>query len=131
MGYHAGPGRERGRRIASPAAEDADPGLPRTAKWWFQGSGPGRLRGYRSRFGGGAERCEIETPIRLNVGLSYLTLDRSGPTLSGGEAQRIRLASQVGSELTGVLYVLDEPSIGLHQRDNMRLLSTLETRGHG
>ena len=61
----------------------------------------------------------------MNVGLDYLTLDRSGPTLSGGEAQRIRLASQVGSELTGVLYILDEPSIGLHQRDNIRLLETL------
>jgi excinuclease ABC subunit A len=61
----------------------------------------------------------------LNVGLSYLTLDRSGPTLSGGEAQRIRLASQLGSELSGVMYVLDEPSIGLHQRDNERLIATL------
>ena len=60
-----------------------------------------------------------------NVGLHYLTLDRSAPTLSGGEAQRIRLASQIGSGLTGVLYVLDEPTIGLHQRDNGRLLSTL------
>ena len=59
------------------------------------------------------------------IGLGYLSLDRSGPTLSGGEAQRIRLASQVGSELTGVTYVLDEPSIGLHQRDNRRLLDTL------
>jgi excinuclease ABC subunit A len=61
-----------------------------------------------------------------SVGLSYLSLDRAGPTLSGGEAQRIRLASQVGSELTGVVYILDEPSIGLHQRDNRRLLDTLE-----
>ncbi len=61
----------------------------------------------------------------LNVGLEYLTLDRGGPTLSGGEAQRIRLASQIGSELTGVLYVLDEPSIGLHQRDNERLIGTM------
>ncbi len=60
-----------------------------------------------------------------NVGLDYLTLSRKGPTLSGGESQRIRLASQVGSELTGVLYILDEPSIGLHQRDNIRLLNTL------
>jgi len=60
-----------------------------------------------------------------NVGLAYLTLDRAGPSLSGGESQRIRLASQIGSELTGVLYVLDEPSIGLHQRDNKRLLETL------
>jgi excinuclease ABC subunit A len=62
----------------------------------------------------------------LNVGLDYLTLDRSGPTLSGGEAQRIRLASQLGSELSGVMYVLDEPSIGLHQRDNQRLIKTLQ-----
>ncbi len=62
----------------------------------------------------------------VNVGLDYLTLDRSGPTLSGGEAQRIRLASQIGSELTGVLYVLDEPSIGLHQRDNVKLIETLK-----
>ncbi|HCY87367.1 MAG TPA: excinuclease ABC subunit UvrA [Desulfobacteraceae bacterium] len=62
----------------------------------------------------------------VNVGLDYLSLDRSGPTLSGGESQRIRLASQVGSELTGVLYILDEPSIGLHQRDNIKLLSTLK-----
>ncbi len=61
----------------------------------------------------------------VNVGLDYLTLDRSADSLSGGEAQRIRLASQVGSGLTGVMYVLDEPSIGLHQRDNRRLLATL------
>src|SRR5690606_20748376 len=60
------------------------------------------------------------------VGLDYLSLDRGGPSLSGGESQRIRLASQVGSELTGVIYVLDEPSIGLHQRDNARLLNTLK-----
>jgi excinuclease ABC subunit A len=61
-----------------------------------------------------------------NVGLDYLSLDRSAETLSGGEAQRIRLASQIGSGLTGVMYVLDEPSIGLHQRDNDRLLATLK-----
>jgi len=60
-----------------------------------------------------------------NVGLGYLTLDRSAATLSGGEGQRIRLATQIGSRLTGVLYILDEPSIGLHQRDNRRLLDTL------
>ena len=60
-----------------------------------------------------------------NVGLSYLTLDRPAYTLSGGEGQRIRLATQIGSKLTGVLYVLDEPSIGLHQKDNQRLLATL------
>ncbi|HKY36419.1 MAG TPA: excinuclease ABC subunit UvrA [Polyangiaceae bacterium] len=62
----------------------------------------------------------------VNVGLGYLTLDRAAATLSGGESQRIRLASQIGSELTGVVYILDEPSIGLHQRDNGRLLATLE-----
>ena len=61
----------------------------------------------------------------VNVGLDYLTLDRSADTLSGGEAQRIRLASQIGAGLVGVMYVLDEPSIGLHQRDNQRLLATL------
>ena len=63
----------------------------------------------------------------VNVGLEYLTLDRTATTLSGGEAQRIRLATQIGSSLVGVLYVLDEPSIGLHQRDNARLLATLKT----
>jgi len=81
-------------------------------------------------------RSAVATPIvkevvqRLrflaDVGLQYLTLDRSADTLSGGEAQRIRLASQVGSGLTGVMYILDEPSIGLHQRDNARLLGTLK-----
>ncbi|HEU4530931.1 MAG TPA: excinuclease ABC subunit UvrA [Steroidobacteraceae bacterium] len=70
---------------------------------------------------------EIADRLRFlaNVGLQYLTLDRSAETLSGGEAQRIRLASQVGSGLVGVMYILDEPSIGLHQRDNQRLLATL------
>ncbi len=62
----------------------------------------------------------------LNVGLEYLTLDRSARTLSGGEAQRIRLATQIGSQLTGVLYILDEPSIGLHQRDNIKLIESLK-----
>ncbi len=76
-----------------------------------------------------AEKILKEITSRLqfliNVGLDYLSLDRSAETLSGGEAQRIRLASQIGSGLTGVMYVLDEPSIGLHQRDNERLLKTL------
>ncbi len=62
----------------------------------------------------------------LNVGLDYLTLSRESGTLSGGEAQRIRLASQIGSGLTGVLYVLDEPSIGLHQKDNIKLINALK-----
>jgi excinuclease ABC subunit A len=77
-----------------------------------------------------AEKIIGEIVARLtflnNVGLDYLSLDRSADTLSGGEAQRIRLASQIGSGLTGVMYVLDEPSIGLHQRDNGRLLGTLK-----
>jgi excinuclease ABC subunit A len=77
-----------------------------------------------------AEKIVSEIAARLtflvNVGLEYLSLDRSAETLSGGEAQRIRLASQIGSGLTGVMYVLDEPSIGLHQRDNGRLLGTLK-----
>ena len=62
----------------------------------------------------------------LDVGLDYLTLDRASSTLSGGEMQRIRLATQIGSGLTGVLYVLDEPTIGLHPRDNERLIGTLK-----
>jgi excinuclease ABC subunit A len=71
---------------------------------------------------------EIRSRIRFlrDVGLGYLTLDRPAPSLSGGEGQRIRLASQIGSELTGVIYVLDEPSIGLHQRDNRKLLAALK-----
>jgi excinuclease ABC subunit A len=77
-----------------------------------------------------AEKIILEIASRLtflnNVGLDYLSLERSAETLSGGEAQRIRLASQIGSGLTGVMYVLDEPSIGLHQRDNDRLLTTLK-----
>ena len=85
-----------------------------------------QLTGHRAKI---AESIFKEIKARLkfllNVGLDYLTLQRSAETLSGGEAQRIRLASQVGSGLVGVMYVLDEPSIGLHQRDNMRLISTL------
>jgi excinuclease ABC subunit A len=71
---------------------------------------------------------EIRTRLKflLNVGVDYLTLNRSATTLSGGEAQRIRLATQIGSNLVGVLYILDEPSIGLHQRDNNKLISTLK-----
>src|ERR1035441_9742324 len=77
-----------------------------------------------------ADRLQREIIERLEflnaVGLDYLSLDRSAATLSGGEGQRIRLATQIGSRLRGVLYVLDEPSIGLHQRDNRRLLNALE-----
>ncbi|MFL2551598.1 MAG: excinuclease ABC subunit UvrA [Arenicellales bacterium] len=84
------------------------------------------LPGHKGEIG---ERIIREIGERLrflvNVGLEYLTLDRTAETLSGGEAQRIRLASQIGSGLVGVMYILDEPSIGLHQRDNQRLLDTL------
>ena len=76
----------------------------------------------------GAVLREIQARLHflIDVGLNYLTLSRSAGTLSGGEAQRIRLATQIGSGLAGVLYVLDEPSIGLHQRDNQRLIKTLK-----
>ena len=67
----------------------------------------------------------IRLKFLMNVGLDYITLSRSSSTLAGGENQRIRLATQIGSSLTGVLYILDEPSIGLHQRDNSKLLKTL------
>lgn len=71
---------------------------------------------------------EINTRIKflLDVGLDYLTLNRTSKSLSGGESQRIRLATQIGSQLVGVLYILDEPSIGLHQRDNIRLINSLK-----
>jgi excinuclease ABC subunit A len=85
-----------------------------------------KLSGYRAEI---AAKIQKELISRLNflvnVGLDYLSLDRSADTLSGGEAQRIRLASQIGAGLVGVMYILDEPSIGLHQRDNERLLATL------
>ncbi|MBU1222426.1 MAG: excinuclease ABC subunit UvrA [Gammaproteobacteria bacterium] len=85
------------------------------------------LEGHRAQI---ADKIVKEIVARVgflnNVGLDYLSLDRSADTLSGGESQRIRLASQIGSGLTGVMYVLDEPSIGLHQRDNDRLLATLK-----
>ena len=86
-----------------------------------------KLKGQRATI---AEKILKEIRARLqflvDVGLNYLSLERSAETLSGGEAQRIRLASQIGAGLVGVLYILDEPSIGLHQRDNERLLKTLE-----
>ncbi|MGQ0654725.1 MAG: excinuclease ABC subunit UvrA [Betaproteobacteria bacterium] len=109
----------------------ADQTLPVVAAWplaralgFFRGL---TLEGARGQV---AERIVREVASRLeflvDVGLDYLSLERSAATLSGGEAQRIRLASQIGSGLTGVMYVLDEPSIGLHQRDNARLIETLK-----
>jgi len=85
-----------------------------------------KLTGSRAQIAGEVlKEIKARLSFLLDVGLDYLTLHRSAATLSGGEAQRIRLASQLGSELSGVLYVLDEPSIGLHQRDNERLIKTL------
>ena len=119
--------------------------LNRAARWVFVGErnlpqltalsieraleylGSLQLSGWRGEVAAQIVR-EVHARLRFlgDVGLSYLTLDRSAETLSGGEAQRIRLASQVGSGLTGVMYILDEPSIGLHPRDNRRLLATLK-----
>jgi excinuclease ABC subunit A len=94
------------------------------AKAWFDAL---RLDGAKAEIAAKVVR-EIGNRLKFlnDVGLNYLSLDRSADTLSGGEAQRIRLASQIGSGLTGVMYVLDEPSIGLHQRDNDRLIGTLQ-----
>ncbi|NDY92971.1 excinuclease ABC subunit UvrA [Ideonella livida] len=91
---------------------------------WFSGL---QLTGAKAEIADKVVR-EIRSRLKFlnDVGLNYLSLDRSADTLSGGEAQRIRLASQIGSGLTGVMYVLDEPSIGLHQRDNERLIGTLQ-----
>ncbi len=96
----------------------------RDSQAWFEDL---ELRGAKAEIADKVVR-EIGNRLRFlnDVGLNYLSLDRSAETLSGGEAQRIRLASQIGSGLTGVMYVLDEPSIGLHQRDNDRLIATLQ-----
>jgi excinuclease ABC subunit A len=96
----------------------------RDSQAWFEDL---ELRGSKAEIADKVVR-EIGNRLRFlnDVGLNYLSLDRSAETLSGGEAQRIRLASQIGSGLTGVMYVLDEPSIGLHQRDNDRLIGTLQ-----
>ena len=107
----------------------------RKARDWF-GALPATLTPQQTEI---ADKILKEIRERLqfliDVGLDYLTMSRNSGTLSGGESQRIRLASQIGSGLTGVLYVLDEPSIGLHQRDNARLLDTLQppprSRQHG
>src|SRR5262249_42895443 len=105
--------------------EIADMSVKRAGEWFT--ALPGQLTPKQNEI---AVRVlkEIRERLRflVDVGLEYLTLARASGTLSGGESQRIRLASQIGSGLTGVLYVLDEPSIGLHQRDNARLLETLK-----
>jgi excinuclease ABC subunit A len=105
--------------------EVADMSIKRADGWFVEL--PGRLTPKQNEIAGRVLK-EIRERLRflVDVGLEYLTLARASGTLSGGESQRIRLASQIGSGLTGVLYVLDEPSIGLHQRDNARLLETLK-----
>ncbi len=113
-------------KIAGSSIAEASDLSIRRALEWFRGAGA-TLTPQRQEI---ARRILREIVERLqflvDVGLDYLTLSRGSTTLSGGESQRIRLASQIGSGLTGVLYVLDEPSIGLHQRDNERLLGTLQ-----
>jgi len=119
IGDEPGAGQRRGRAIYEVEALSLSACLQ-----WFQAL---TLTGAKKEI---ADRIIREIEARLqflnNVGLNYLSLDRSADTISGGEAQRIRLASQIGSGLTGVMYVLDEPSIGLHQRDNDRLIETLQ-----
>ena len=112
-------------RVAGKNIAEASEFSIRNALEWFAGVLP-QLTPQRQEIAGRILR-EIVDRLRflVDVGLDYLTLARGSATLSGGESQRIRLASQIGSGLTGVLYVLDEPSIGLHQRDNERLLGTL------
>jgi len=106
-------------------AEVADMSVRRAGEWFA--ALPEQLTAKQNEIGGRVLK-EIRERLRFlaDVGLDYLTLSRASGTLSGGESQRIRLASQIGSGLTGVLYVLDEPSIGLHQRDNARLIETLK-----
>jgi len=119
IGDEPGEGQRRGKAIFEVEALSLSACLE-----WFQALS---LGGAKKEI---ADRIVREIVSRLqflnNVGLNYLSLDRSADTISGGEAQRIRLASQIGSGLTGVMYVLDEPSIGLHQRDNDRLIQTLQ-----
>ena len=125
--------RREARHVFLCAQGEAEPGPPifETEHWtlerahaYFAGL---QLEGAKAEIADKVIR-EIRARLRFlnDVGLSYLSLDRGADTLSGGEAQRIRLASQIGSGLTGVMYVLDEPSIGLHQRDNERLIGTLK-----
>ena len=117
---------KRGAHSSSSAARRCPRSAPCPSAARSSSSTRSKLEGWRQKI---AAKIVKEIADRLgflvDVGLDYLTLDRSAETLSGGEAQRIRLASQIGSGLVGVMYILDEPSIGLHQRDNQRLLDTL------
>ncbi len=113
-------------KIADSHIGDASKLSVREAQAWF-GTLPERLDAKKKEIAGRIlKEIRDRLDFLMDVGLDYLTLGRASGTLSGGESQRIRLASQIGSGLTGVLYVLDEPSIGLHQRDNERLLQTLK-----
>src|ERR1039458_8341314 len=112
------------QRIRSPSARHNEPTVVCRALEWLQQVGLSETDRHVARL----ILREISERLRFleNVGIGYLSMDRAAATLSGGEAQRIRLATQIGSSLVGVLYILDEPSIGLHQRDNSKLIGTLE-----
>ncbi|NIA18296.1 MAG: excinuclease ABC subunit UvrA [Actinobacteria bacterium] len=117
-----------GVKVADLSIHDITEQTIDTVKEFFVGLEKSKTLSARDKKIGAQILKEINTRLEflLNVGLDYLTLSRSAATLSGGEAQRIRLATQIGSGLTGVLYILDEPSIGLHQRDNDKLIGTLK-----
>ncbi len=114
-----GPGERRGRAIFEVEALS----LSDCRQWFLDWVPDGAKKEIAHRI---IQEIRARLDFLINVGLNYLSLDRGADTLSGGEAQRIRLASQIGSGLTGVMYVLDEPSIGLHQRDNHSLIKTLQ-----
>ena len=118
IGHDPGPGERRGRALYDLESLS----LSDCRQWFLDWSPDGARREVADRI---IQEIRARLDFLVNVGLGYLSLDRGADTLSGGEAQRIRLASQIGSGLTGVMYVLDEPSIGLHQRDNHRLIETL------
>ncbi|MHA3904464.1 excinuclease ABC subunit UvrA [Castellaniella sp. WN] len=118
IGQDSGPGERRGRALY----EIESLSLADCRQWFLDWAPDGARREVADRI---IQEIRARLDFLVNVGLGYLSLDRGADTLSGGEAQRIRLASQIGSGLTGVMYVLDEPSIGLHQRDNHRLIETL------
>ncbi|MFV0284523.1 MAG: excinuclease ABC subunit UvrA [Castellaniella sp.] len=118
IGQDPGQGERRGRALYEIEALS----LSDCRQWFLDWAPEGARRDVADRI---MHEIRARLDFLVNVGLGYLSLDRGADTLSGGEAQRIRLASQIGSGLTGVMYVLDEPSIGLHQRDNHRLIETL------
>ena len=120
-------GRMGERENRSPLSHSPAPPLPRSKIGSAEQVPPGSPLNQREWTIARQILKELHPRMRfmVDVGLDYLTLDRMAATLSGGEAQRIRLATQIGSQLMGVLYILDEPSIGLHQRDNARLIHTL------